>query len=121
MRATPLDNDRRHGHTAHHLSGGSQAAHDEYMHIGCNAFCDISANAEVGESLDSLPSGPPLSYEQNAAVAVLKTSHHTYGDGKERPYSIELPPSHQGRTVELKCGDGFRPTGTRTVLALRLA
>jgi hypothetical protein len=86
------------------------------MHIGCNAFCDISANAAVGEALDSLSYGPPLSHEQKAAVAVLKTSHRTYGDGEERPYSTKLPPSHQGRTVELKCGEGFRPTGTRTVL-----
>jgi hypothetical protein len=49
----------------------SQAGYDEYLHIGCNAFFDNYADTAIGEGLDALSAGPPLSPEQAAAVALI--------------------------------------------------
>jgi hypothetical protein len=39
----------------------TQSAYDEYLHIGSYAFFDSCANAAIGEGLDSMSNGPPLS------------------------------------------------------------
>jgi hypothetical protein len=41
----------------------TQAACDEYLHIGCFVFFDNSVNAAISEGLDALSTGPPLSPE----------------------------------------------------------
>jgi hypothetical protein len=37
----------------------THAAYDEYLHIGCYAFFDTCANAEISEGMDTLSNGPP--------------------------------------------------------------
>jgi hypothetical protein len=56
----------------------TQAAYDEYLHIGCYAFFDSCVNAAFGEGLDALLNGPPLSAEQTAAVALIRAGHRTH-------------------------------------------
>jgi hypothetical protein len=56
----------------------TQYAYDEYLHIGCYAFFDSCANAAIGEGLDSLSNGPPLSAMQTAAVAIIRAGHRTH-------------------------------------------
>jgi hypothetical protein len=56
----------------------SQAGYDVYLHIGCNAFFDIYANAAISEGLDALSSGPPLSTPQTAFVALMRVGHRTH-------------------------------------------
>jgi hypothetical protein len=56
----------------------SQAGYDEYLHIGCYEFFDNCANATIGEGLDALSSGPPLSTEQAAFVALITAGHRTH-------------------------------------------
>jgi hypothetical protein len=56
----------------------TQSAYDEYLHIGCYAFFDNCANAAIGEGLDALSNGPPLSVEQTAAVALIRAGHRTH-------------------------------------------
>jgi hypothetical protein len=41
----------------------TQAAYDEYLHIGCYAFFDGCANAALCEGKDALSNGLPLSTE----------------------------------------------------------
>jgi hypothetical protein len=50
----------------------TQTTYDEYLHIGCYAFFDSCANAAIGEGMDTLSNGPPLSAEQTAAVALIR-------------------------------------------------
>jgi hypothetical protein len=47
----------------------SQAGYDEYLHIGCYAFVDSYAIAAIGEGMDSLSSGPPLSHSLRKGAA----------------------------------------------------
>jgi hypothetical protein len=61
----------------------TQAAYDEYLHIGCYAFFDSCANAAIGEGLDTLSNGPPLSAEQTMAVALMRAGHRNYTATKE--------------------------------------
>jgi hypothetical protein len=56
----------------------TQAAYDEYLHIGCYAFFDNCANAAIGEALDTLSHGPPLLDEQTAAIALMRAGHRTH-------------------------------------------
>jgi hypothetical protein len=63
----------------------SQAGYDEYLHIGCYAFFDSCANAAIGEALDALSYGTPLSSEQTAAVALITTGHRTHAATEEAP------------------------------------
>jgi hypothetical protein len=56
----------------------TQAAYDEYLHIGCYAFFDSCANAAIGEALDTLSHGPPLPTEQAAAIALIRAGHRTH-------------------------------------------
>jgi hypothetical protein len=55
----------------------TQAAYDEYLHIGCYAFFDRCANAVGSEGLDALSNGPPLSTKRTAAVALIRAGHRT--------------------------------------------
>jgi hypothetical protein len=45
----------------------TQAAYDEYLHIGCYAFFDSCPNAAISEGLDAVSNGPPISSEQATA------------------------------------------------------
>jgi hypothetical protein len=56
----------------------TQAAYNEYLHIGCYAFFDSYANAAVSEGLDALSNNPPLSTDQTAAVALIRAGHRTH-------------------------------------------
>jgi hypothetical protein len=56
----------------------TQAAYDEYLHVGCYAFFDSCANAAISEGSDTLSNGPPLSAEQTAAIALIRASHRTH-------------------------------------------
>jgi hypothetical protein len=56
----------------------TQAAYDEYLHIGCYTFFDSWANAAISEGLDTLSHGPPLSAEQTAAIALIRAGHRTH-------------------------------------------
>jgi hypothetical protein len=61
----------------------SQAGYDEYIHNGCYAFFESRANAAIGEALDSLSVGSPLSTEHAAAVALIKAGHRTHAMTEE--------------------------------------
>jgi hypothetical protein len=61
----------------------SQAGYDEYLHIFCYAFFDRCANAAIGEALDALSTGPPLSTEQAAVVALTRAGHRTHAATEE--------------------------------------
>jgi hypothetical protein len=56
----------------------TQAAYDEYLHIGYYAFFDNCANAAISEGMDAPSNGPPLSHEQAAAVALIKAGNCTH-------------------------------------------
>jgi hypothetical protein len=56
----------------------THAAYDEDLHIGCYAFFDSCANATIGEGMDALSHGPPLSTWQTAAVALIRAGHRTH-------------------------------------------
>jgi hypothetical protein len=61
----------------------SQAGYDEYPHIGFNAFFDSCANSAISEGLGAMSSGPPLSTEQTATVALIRAGHRTHATTKE--------------------------------------
>jgi guanyl-specific ribonuclease Sa len=61
----------------------TQLAYDEYLHIGCYAFFDSSANAAIGEGMDTLSNGPPLSTKQAVAVALIRAGHRTHTTTEE--------------------------------------
>jgi hypothetical protein len=56
----------------------TQLAYDEYLHIGCYAFFESCANAAIGDGLDTLSHGPPLSTEHTPAVALVRAGHRTH-------------------------------------------
>jgi hypothetical protein len=56
----------------------TQAAYDEYLHIGCYAVFDSCANAAISEGMDALSSGPPLSLEHAPAVTLITTGNRTH-------------------------------------------
>jgi hypothetical protein len=61
----------------------SQAGYDEYLHIGCYAFFGSCANAAIGEALDTLSTGPPLSMKNAAAAALIRAGHRTHAATEE--------------------------------------
>jgi hypothetical protein len=97
----------------------SQAAYDEYLHIGCNVDFDSCPNAGTSEGLDALSPSPPLSTHHNAAVALIRAGHSTHAaDGEGRPYSIGLPSPHQVRPrIRADCSPSS-PTSVSTTQAL---
>jgi hypothetical protein len=56
----------------------TQTAYDEYLHIGCYAFFESCANSAIGEGLDARLSGPTLSPEQAATIALFRGGHRTH-------------------------------------------
>jgi hypothetical protein len=60
-----------------------QAGYDEYLHIGCYAFFESWANAAIDEGMDALSSGPPLSTEHTATVALVRGGHRTHATTEE--------------------------------------
>jgi hypothetical protein len=56
----------------------TQAAYDQYLHIGCYAFFDSCSNAAISEGLDTLSHGLPLSAEHTAAIALIIAGHRTH-------------------------------------------
>jgi hypothetical protein len=65
----------------------SQEGCDEYLYIGCCAFFDNCANAAICEGVDALSSGPPLSTEQTATVALIKAGRRTHAATEEAAYT----------------------------------
>jgi hypothetical protein len=61
----------------------TQAAYDEYLHIGCYAFFDKCANVAISEGLDALSNGPHLSPKQEAAVALIRMGNRTHTSTQE--------------------------------------
>jgi hypothetical protein len=65
----------------------SQAGYDEYLHIGCYAFFDNYANTAIGEALDTMSPGSPLSTEQAAVVALITAGHRTHAATEEAAHT----------------------------------
>jgi hypothetical protein len=61
----------------------SQAGYDEYLPIGCYAFFDSCANAAIGEAIDTLSAGAPLSTEHAAAAVLIRAGHRTHAATEE--------------------------------------
>jgi hypothetical protein len=60
---------------------------DEYLHIGCYAFFDSCANVAIGEALDTLSHGPPLSTEHAATIALIRAGHRTHTATEEAAHT----------------------------------
>jgi hypothetical protein len=65
---------------SHFLVSGkkSYVCYDEYLHIGCDVFFNSFANAAIFDGLYALPTGPTLSQEQKAAVALIIAGNRTH-------------------------------------------
>jgi hypothetical protein len=62
----------------------TQAAYDDYLHIGCYAFFERCANKAISEGLNALSAaGPPLSTEHAAGVALVWAGYRTHTTPKE--------------------------------------
>jgi uncharacterized protein YifE (UPF0438 family) len=60
-----------------------RAGYDEYLHIGCYTFFDSCANAAIGEAMDAVSVGSPLSTEQAAVVALIRAGHRIHTTTEE--------------------------------------
>jgi hypothetical protein len=61
----------------------THAPYDEYLNVGCYAFFDSCANAAISQGQDALSNGPPLSSQQEAAVALLRVGNRTHTPTEE--------------------------------------